>query len=63
FRRANDGAAKTYDEARSYYIGGNWYIDGDNLKLTFGYEFADYEANGGEDADVDGLRARLQILF
>lgn len=62
FRRAADGAAGKYEEAQSYYIGGNWYIDGNNLKLTFGYEMADYEDAAG-DSDVSGFRARLQILF
>ena len=61
-RKAPDGSAGDYVEANSYYFGGNWYIDGHNLKVTAGYEMAEYQADAG-DADVSGFRARLQLLF
>jgi len=62
FRNAPDTSVSSYEKANSYYIGGNWFIDGNNLKFTFGYEFADYDSNAG-DAAVNGVRARLQLLF
>jgi hypothetical protein len=63
-RRANEGAQVLFEEADQYYIGANWFINGNDVKLTFGYEIADYEGTAGAaDADVDGFRARLQLLF
>ena len=55
FRRAKDGSAGLYDNAQAYYIGGNWFIDGDSLKLTFGYELAGFEVGAASDTDVSGL--------
>lgn len=65
-RRAPENGGAKYDDVSAYYIGGNWYIRGNTLKLSAGYEWANYDDNlsGSQgDADVDGFRTRLQILF
>lgn len=61
-RRAPTGTTESFNEADAYYIGGNWYVDGNNVKVTFGYETASYET-AGVNADVDSFRVRLQLLF
>lgn len=66
FRRAPEAGSANYDEARAYYIGVNWFIVGNTVKLTSGYEFVEYEKNlTGEqgNADAEGFRTRLQLLF
>ena len=59
------GVGKGYDEGTSYYIGFNYYIIGNDLKLSGGYEFAEFEdgTGGAEDVDIDAFRLRLQALF
>ena len=66
FRRAPENGGARFDEVSAYYVGGNWYIRGNTLKLSAGYEWASFEDNltGSQgDADVDGFRTRLQLLF
>lgn len=66
FRRAPENGSARYDDVQAYYIGGNWYIRGNTLKLSAGYEWAKFEHNlsGSQgDADVNGFRTRLQLLF
>jgi phosphate-selective porin len=51
------------NEIDSYYFGLNYYH---NKAVSFmvGYEMADAEnGNGSDEADIDGLRARLQVLW
>lgn len=72
-RRANNPVGDpAYDQAQSYYFGFNWYIADDDVKLSAGYERADYSdrldgsgaiLSGGESANVNAIRARLQLLF
>ena len=53
-----------FDEGTSCYIGFNYYIIGNDLKLTGGYEFSDFEdASGDSEVEVDAFRIRLQALF
>ena len=70
--RVSDGirnapsASINYDRAYSVYAGINWYIIGNSLKLTAGYEYAHFESplNGmSGSADSNGARVRLQLLF
>lgn len=66
FRRAPENGSARYDDVSAYYLGTNWYIRGNTLKLSAGYEWASFEDNltGSQgDADVDGFRTRLQLLF
>ena len=58
--------AVNYDRAYAVYLGFNWYIIGDALKLTMGYEYArfmDALVLGKGDANAHALRARVQLLF
>jgi hypothetical protein len=65
------GTVSDYDDVEAAYIGLNWYIIGNSVKLSAGYEFAQFSdrqtvANGpfnGPRADVDAFRMRLQLLF
>ena len=52
-----------YSEGEAYYIGFNYYILGNELKLTGGYEFADFKSSTGREAEVEGVRLRLQALY
>ena len=58
------GNKNRFDEVSSYYVGFNYYILGNDLKLSGGFEHAEYE-NGetDEDTDIDAFRLRLQMLF
>ncbi|MGJ8638850.1 MAG: porin [Opitutaceae bacterium] len=64
-RRAPDGGtvSGTDNEIDSYYVGLNYYHN-KAVSLMVGYEHAESENDAGTDeAEVDGLRARLQILW
>ncbi|MEX0322869.1 MAG: porin [Puniceicoccaceae bacterium] len=66
FRRAPENGSAKYNDVQAYYLGGNWYIRGNTLKLSAGYEWAKFEDNlsGSQgDADVSGFRTRVQLLF
>lgn len=53
-----------FSEGTSYYIGFNYFIIGNDLKLSGGYEFADFEsADGSEEIELDAFLMRLQMLF
>jgi hypothetical protein len=58
-----------FNRADSYYFGGNWYIQGNDVKLSAGYEltqFQDTPANGGANNaryNVNSFTTRLQLLF
>jgi phosphate-selective porin len=62
-RRSNVKAY--YSEGESYYVGFNYYIIGNDLKLTGGYEYSTFQSsnNGTDDTDIDAFRLRLQMLF
>ncbi len=65
------GAVSDYDNVWAAYLGFNWYISGNSVKLTGGYEYARFSdrqtvANGpfnGPRADVSAFRMRLQVVF
>ncbi len=62
-RRSNAGSMG-YDNGESYYIGFNYYIKGNDLKLSGGYENANFEtADGSSEVELDAIRLRLQMLF
>ncbi|MBO6102356.1 MAG: hypothetical protein J6P03_03775 [Opitutales bacterium] len=56
-----------YERGWSYYIGLNWYIMGDTLKIQAGYEHAKFEQAHNNlnlgDESIDILRAQVQVLF
>jgi phosphate-selective porin len=72
-RSANDGG-RHWDKYQELYLGGNYYIRGNDLKLSFGYVYGkgkdildgDHgtaKSTTNADIQVDGVRARLQLLF
>lgn len=60
-RRSEAGSG--YDEGESVYLGFNYFIKGNDLKLSGGYEIANFEADGKDDLEVNAFRLRLQALF
>ena len=51
------------NEIESYYVGVNYYIN-KAVSLMLGYEIAEAENGAGTDeVDIDGFRARMQILW
>ena len=54
-----DGADAEID---SYYVGVNYYYN-KAVSLMLGYEIADAEDSAGNTNDVDGVRARVQVLW
>ncbi len=61
-------ASNMYDNAHTIYIGANWYIIGNSLKLQAGYEWARFAgAPAGEAqnkrADVNAVRVQMQVIF
>lgn len=59
-----------FNDAQQYYLGLNWYIMGNSLKWSVGYEYSVFNNRGtnmnnltGPRAEVDGFRTRLQITF
>lgn len=58
---------RAFNRADSFYVGGNWYILGNDVKLSAGYEWSQFSGavNAGADDryNVNAIRTRLQILF
>ena len=63
-RRAPSGGSVTGgdNEIDSYYLGLNYYHN-KAVSLMVGYEIAETDSATGDEVDVDGVRARLQILW
>jgi len=63
-RRAPSGGAVTGgdNEIDSYYVGLNYYH---NKAVSFmvGYEMAETDSDTGDEVEVDGFRARVQVLW
>jgi len=63
-RRAPKGGTVTGgdNEIDSFYVGLNYYH---NKAVSFmvGYEMAETDSDAGDEVDVDGVRARVQILW
>jgi phosphate-selective porin len=60
------GNKNRFDEVSSYYIGFNYYILGNDLKLSGGFEHAEYEdaeKAAVSDTGIGAFRLRLQMLF
>ncbi len=59
-----------FDSADQYYVGVNWYIMGNSLKWSLGYEYSEFSNRGtnasnltGPKFDIEGIRTRMQITF
>jgi phosphate-selective porin len=50
------------NEIDSYYFGFNYYYN-KAVSLMVGYEIAETDSDTGDEVEIDGLRARLQILW
>lgn len=64
----NPTANPTFNVANSFYFGGNWYIKGNDIKLSAGYEYAQFSDRGAgfankDKVDDNAIRVRLQLLF
>ena len=56
----------TMDKMDELYVGGNWYIDGNDVKLSLGYthgESKDTVTGGPAKANSDGVRSQMQVQF
>ena len=56
----------TMDKADEWYIGGNWYINGNNTKFQLGYVHAESKDQiGGAPgkATAEGIRSQMQVNF
>lgn len=63
-RRAPENTAtNSGDELESWYIGLNYHMVGHAVKFMGGYEMAEGERQGGAKTDIQGFRARVQVLF
>ncbi len=62
-RRSNVDKGFAYNEGESFYVGFNYYIIGNDLKLSGGYESATFDSTTGDDVQIDAFRLRLQALF
>lgn len=71
-RNASGGGGLIYDNASSYYVGANWMIMGNAVKLGAGVEYAEFKgftaaqapgANQDSKSDVLAVRMQLQLLF
>jgi phosphate-selective porin len=63
-RAPSDGASATGgdNEIDSYYFGFNYYYN-KAVSLMAGYEIAETDSDTGDEVEIDGLRARLQVLW
>ncbi len=63
-RAPSDGASATGgdNEIDSYYLGLNYYYN-KAVSLMVGYEMAETDSDTADEVEIDGLRARLQILW
>jgi phosphate-selective porin len=49
-----------------WYLGGNWYIKGNDVKLQLGYihsESKDTVSGAAATAKADGIRSQMQVNF
>ena len=72
-RSANVADTQTWNKYQEYYLGGNYYIHGDDIKLSLGLIYAKGKdrlegdhgtrVTGSHDLTLQGLESRLQLLF
>jgi hypothetical protein len=56
----------TMDKMSEWYVGGNWYIKGNDVKLQLGYihsESKDAVTGAPAKAKADGVRSQMQVNF
>jgi phosphate-selective porin len=55
-------AGNTNDKLTEYFVGGSWYIIGNDLKFQAGYVYGKSE-DGAASATTSGIRSQMQINF
>ena len=68
FGASNPDPSGLYNNAHTVYLGLNWYIIGNALKLQAGYEWARFEGSpasesGPKKADANAFRMQMQVVF
>lgn len=56
----------TMDKLQEFFVGANWYIQGNDLKWQFGYVWGRSEdtiTGGSAEAETTGLRSQFQVNF
>lgn len=56
----------TMDQLSEFFVGGNWYIKGNDLKLQAGYVYGESEGTvtgGAAKATASGVRSQMQFNF
>lgn len=61
-RRAPSGVTASDEELSAVYLGVNYHFN-KAVKFMLGYEMAETEGTGGEEVEIDGVRARVQLLW
>ena len=64
----NAASGEIFDNGWSIYIGLNWYIIGDDLKLQLGYEYtrlkdSPTQTSNKQNSEANSFRTQLQVLF
>lgn len=64
----NPVGGRSFNRADAFYIGGSWFIVGNDVKLSAGYEWIQFENPVNSPAvqgryNVSAFRTRLQLLF
>lgn len=57
-----------YNNAQDFYVGLNWYLNGDDLKIQLGYSYIQYSGSpenkhSGDFAESSAVRVQFQIKF
>ena len=63
-QRQATNSGTTYNNAQDFYIGVNWYLRGDDLKIQLGYTYVQYSgvpSDKHSDSFADSSSVRLQF--
>ncbi len=63
--RSSPSNGVTYDKAWTVFLGANYYLSQDSIKVSAGYEYADFSDSltGTKDVNGNGFRVQLQASF
>lgn len=62
------GTNPNFNYANAFYFGANWYLMGESVKVSAGYEYTQFNQTAvapgvGNRANTNAIRAQLQLLF